>query len=162
MWTVPIWANPFTDDPSIIKSKEAFMVKSAYKASLPHVPTHSTPLVDWKKIWKLNTPQRIKMFLWRLGSNVLPTRENISHRLDIPDTSCVLYKKELESLHHLFKCNIVRSLWFVAYWGFKVEHSPTTSLESIINMVLNPPLASSQHLDQWAISLNIALTLEEI
>ena len=29
-------------------------------------------------------------------------------------------------------------------------------------MVLNPPLAPSQHHDQWAISLNIALTLEEI
>ena len=99
----------------ILESKGAFTVKSAYKASLTHVPTFSTSPVEWKKIWKLNAPQRIKMFLWRLGSNVLPTRENISHRLDILDTSCVLCKKEVESLHHLFfKCNIARALWFAA------------------------------------------------
>lgn len=146
-----------------LESKGAFTVKSAYKASLSHLPTHSTPLVDWKKIWKLNAPQRIKMFLWRLGNNVLPTRENISHRLDIPITSCVLCKKELESLHHIFfKCDIVRALWFAVCWGFKAEHCPTTSPESIINLVLNPSLPSSQLQDQWVISLNIALTLEEI
>lgn len=62
----------------ILESKRVFMVKSAYKASLPQVPTHSNPLVDWKKIWKLNASQRIKMFLLRLGSNVL-LPEKISH-----------------------------------------------------------------------------------
>ncbi|KAL0014289.1 hypothetical protein SO802_001358 [Lithocarpus litseifolius] len=129
----------------ILESKGVFTVKSAYKASLPQVPTHSTPLVDWKKIWKLNTLQRIKLFLWRLGSNVLPTKENILRWLDIPDTLYVLCKKELESLHHLFfKCNIARDLWFAACWGFKVEHSLTTSPEFFTNLVLNPPIASSQ------------------
>ena len=42
------------------------------------------------------------MFLRRIGVHVLPTKENLHHRLGIADTDCVLCKKSTETAQHLF------------------------------------------------------------
>lgn len=61
--------------------KRVFIVKSAY-----HCITNQyfpNPLSNpWKMIRNLNAPGHLKMFLWRIGVNVLPTRENLMKRFD--------------------------------------------------------------------------------
>ena len=79
-----------------------FNVKSAYhlatQSSFP--PTQFD--VSWKKLRKLNMPKRIKMLIWRIGSNALPTKDTLLHRMSINDPSCVLCGHEEKSIGHLF------------------------------------------------------------
>ena len=61
--------------------KRVFIVKSAY-----HYITNQyfpdPPSNPWKMIRNLNAPEHLKMFLWRIGVNVLPNRENLMKRFD--------------------------------------------------------------------------------
>ena len=74
----------------ILDSKGLFSVKSAYKELLPSNPSQAPSGVNWSKLWKLRGPERIKMFLWRIAANVLPTKENLMSRLGIHDPGCAL------------------------------------------------------------------------
>ena len=63
-----------------------FTVKSAY-----HVPVRMAkplggehPLAGqdrkmWTKLWMLNTPPKVRNFVWRACSDILPTRANLLH-----------------------------------------------------------------------------------
>lgn len=79
-----------------------FNVKSPYHlATQPSFPPTQCD-VGWKKLRKLNMPKRIKMLIWRIGSNALPTKDNLLHRMNIDDPSCVLCGPEEKSSGHLF------------------------------------------------------------
>ncbi|KAL0001790.1 hypothetical protein SO802_015571 [Lithocarpus litseifolius] len=57
--------------------KGNFTVKSAFQTLIDQ---HLLPInsdVDWKKIWKIKAPERVKMLIWRIGANILPTNENL-------------------------------------------------------------------------------------
>lgn len=65
--------------------KHEFAVKSAYQVALglrqKVDAEHSRAQVDgrrWKMIWKIKVPPKIKTFIWRACSNILPTRDNLS------------------------------------------------------------------------------------
>ena len=34
----------------------------------------------WRKLWMLNVPLKVRMFLWHACANVLPTKENLNRR----------------------------------------------------------------------------------
>ena len=73
------------------------------------------------------------MFLWRLGVNALPTRENLRSRLQIDDPNCVFWKEEVETPCHLFlACPASKSLWFAACWGLETEFLVSNQPEDII------------------------------
>ena len=71
------WAKEKTP----LDSKGCFSVKSAYYALNPLPPSIYPQNVCWRKLWKQKAPERIKVFLWRVGINTLPTRKNISSQL---------------------------------------------------------------------------------
>ena len=66
---------------------KTFSVKSAYQVALrlkqqSHVE-HSTAALDrpiGNKLWSLNVPPKVKTFIWRACSNILPTRDNLHRR----------------------------------------------------------------------------------
>ena len=64
-------------------SKGAFSVKSVYKANQD--PPCGSSTVQWQKIWKIKAHDRIKMLLWRIGSNALPSKNNLALRLGTSD-----------------------------------------------------------------------------
>jgi hypothetical protein len=43
---------------------------------------------EWKKLWKMEIPGKVKNFLWRLAHNSLPTRMNIKRKGVELDTLC--------------------------------------------------------------------------
>ena len=95
----------------ITDSKGLFSIKSAYNQMISNTPSQASFAVIWSKIWKIRGPERIKMFLWRVATNTLPTRENLMTRMDITEPWCVLYNQEVESASHLFfKCPAVKAL----------------------------------------------------
>lgn len=74
--------------------------KSLYRTIMQHANTQFSQ-TPWKKLWKLNAPKRIKMFLWRMGENML-------RRLEVTDFSCVLCGEEIEiTCYIFFKCTIL-------------------------------------------------------
>ncbi len=93
--------RPTTDKLIWVKSsKGVFSGKSAYLAN------QVTPLISnlsglWPKVWKIKIHERLKMFLWRLGSNALPTRKMMAQRTGNQDNLCHLCGEAEESDVHL-------------------------------------------------------------
>ena len=88
-------------------------VKAAYQliTQIPPSPP-SQAEVNWKKLWKLRLPERVKMFIWRIGSNSLPTRDNLLKRINIDDPSCLFCGFEVENCCHLFfGCPVAKAIW---------------------------------------------------
>ena len=128
-----------------------------------NLPAQALSDVSWSKIWKIRDPERLKMFLWRVAINALPTRDNLMCRMDISDPCWVLCNQEVESTIYLFsRCQVVKALWFVACWGFRLDEIYFSSTSNIIKVILNPPSTLYQSQDLWRVTLNMALTLEEI
>ncbi|KAL0001542.1 hypothetical protein SO802_015323 [Lithocarpus litseifolius] len=73
----------------------SFSVKSAYKVVIRMRDTiwveHSSARKDgtfWRRLWRLNVSPKVRMFLWRACSNILPTRENLNKRRVQVDPMC--------------------------------------------------------------------------
>lgn len=147
----------------ISESKGCFSVKSAYKELMLNLPVQAPSDVNWAKFWKIRVPERLKMFLWRVAVNALPTRENLMCRMDISEPCCVLCNHEVESAIHLFsRCQAAKAIWFAACWGFRLDVVQCSSTSDIIKVILDPPSALCQSQDLWRVTLNMAFTLEEI
>ncbi|XP_030923018.1 uncharacterized protein LOC115949893 [Quercus lobata] len=143
-------------------AKGVFTVKSAYH-SITNKYLPNPPSAPWKKIWNLNAPEHLKMFLWRIGVNVLPTRENLLKRFDVVDSSCVHCGADPESaIHVFFTCTVARALWHSACWGFRAYEAHIQSSEDIIKLVLEPLTSICPNSESWRVSLNMALTLDGI
>jgi hypothetical protein len=58
----------------------------------------------WKKPWKLNLNDRLRLFLWKIGWTILPTTSRINSILPLPNRQpeCPLCEIADDSLPHLF------------------------------------------------------------
>jgi hypothetical protein len=72
----------------------------------------------WKAIWKLNLNDRLRLFLWKIAWDILPTKEHLNQiRIPTMDYSCPLCKMAYNSLHHLFfECHFVHIVWRHSFW----------------------------------------------
>ena len=69
-------------------------------------------LNKWQHIWKLQLPGKVRMFLWRLTHNILPTLLNIKRKHIELDTRCPKCQRLDEDGGHLFlKCKKVKAIW---------------------------------------------------
>ena len=66
----------------------------------------------WERIWKLRIHNKIKVFAWRAGLNILPTLDNLCKRKIVADNTCELCKFDRESrIHALWECGVARDVW---------------------------------------------------
>ncbi|XP_024200290.1 uncharacterized protein LOC112203576 [Rosa chinensis] len=91
--------------------KGGFNVKSAYHIAQDRVlgenfgmPNPSAEL--WNRIWQAPVPGKVKICVWKVASNILPSRSRLSERgIDI-DTQCPFCDEEIKSpLHALRDCS---------------------------------------------------------
>ena len=75
----------------------SFSIKSAYSVALSilHSSTgnHLNAGTDgklWKIVWSLNVPPKVRTFLWRACSNILPTRKNLHLKRMQIDLICTI------------------------------------------------------------------------
>jgi hypothetical protein len=123
--TIPIQEG-FDDFPAWHPDpKGIFSVKSAYKLRLKLFdvaagqPTSSSVAnlttsasTNWQKIWSLNTPRKISMFLWRLGHNILPVKMNLKHRgLDLETLCPMCHRLDEDCGHSFLKCKFSKAVW---------------------------------------------------
>jgi ribonuclease HI len=66
----------------------------------------------WKECWNLNIPNAAKMFLWRAGHNLLPTKMNLMQRRVVKDSYCPICLREPETVEHaLWECLAAADVW---------------------------------------------------
>ena len=92
-----------------------------------------------------------------------------SHRRESPmkntaySPTCNLCNAEVESSIHLFlKCHFAKALWTITSWGIRIDTAPLTSGEDIIKLIINPPNAPILSNEQWTVTLDMALIIDEI
>jgi hypothetical protein len=94
--------------------------------SLPFYSGKKTSKIDYpllttflEKLWKLNLKDRLRLYLWKIAWNILPTTSRINSILPSPNRlpECSLCKIDDDSLHHLFfNCIIARFVWRHSFW----------------------------------------------
>lgn len=115
------------------------------------------------KLWKAKFPERLKMLVWRIGANAIPTKANLCVRLPNIDPTCTLCNATKETSTHIFlEFPCARALWASACWGFRFDATTFSSLEDFIKLIMKPPSSFVLAQEQWTVSLNMALVLDEI
>ena len=66
---------------------------------------------QWNAIWKLDLPEKIKIFMSMAVKNLLPTAENLWRRKIVPDPICQRCKRGVEtSIHAMVECKAARKI----------------------------------------------------
>ena len=75
--------------------------------------------IQWNKLWKLPVHEKLKMMLWRIGLDILPTNKNFVQRVGRGDPMCPLCLVEEESIPHLFSSALPLELCgLVKVWDY--------------------------------------------
>ena len=93
------------------------------------------------QVWKSRLHEKLKMHLWRIATNVLPTKDVISQFANV-EVGCPLCNLFDESPLHIFAlCPIAKSLWFHSQWGVRTDSLGLASIHDLINFLFSPPFA---------------------
>ena len=140
----------------MVDPKVKFSVKSAFK--LFQSPVVTDAVVNWSALWKLKIHDRLKMFIWRIASGILPTKQNLVQRLGFRDYKCPLCQTEDESLKHLFfKCSLSRAIWFGACEAIRSNLISPSTCQDFIKFICDPPLPTSTPLKGNMSSINTSI-----
>ncbi|KAL5794824.1 hypothetical protein ACOSP7_003418 [Xanthoceras sorbifolium] len=73
----------------------------------------------WLALWNLNIPPKIKIFIWRVCHNAIPSLCNLCSRKIVVDPCCSRCGDAPESsAHALFWCSSVRPIWeSTVFWA---------------------------------------------
>ncbi|EOY30823.1 Ribonuclease H-like superfamily protein [Theobroma cacao] len=73
----------------------------------------------WKRIWHLELPRKVILFLWKTLNGILPTRQALIYRSIISENNCPSCDNELETdFHCLCCCPLARAVSNFSKWGF--------------------------------------------
>lgn len=96
---------------------------------------------SWKRFWKLRLNDRLKLFLWKIAWDIVPSKSRLNFIFNIPssDLLCPLCKLEEDSLSHLFfRYIFARVAWRVSFWPLNSLAWSQLSLASWIKGIINP------------------------
>jgi hypothetical protein len=120
-----------------------FSSSSAYLSIINSNNLQVVPLNSgstWKSIWKLNLNDRLRLFLWKMAWNILPTKTRLS--AIFPSTSldiCPLCKSGEDSLQHLFfNCIFARVIWRNSFWPLDSTALNFSDMMDWIKLIINP------------------------
>ena len=105
--------------------KGIFSVKSAYRVTMDSearkmrrgLQTSSnsfanTRVFNWKKIWSIPLPNKIRLFIWRMAHHSLPLRMKLIRRgMDVSPKCPICYRIDEDGGHCFFKCKKVKEIW---------------------------------------------------
>ncbi|KAH9779368.1 reverse transcriptase domain-containing protein [Citrus sinensis] len=98
-------------------SKGLYTVRSCYRL----LNYMLSPLSNsgWRKLWQLPIPAKVKNFLWRAMSNVLPTADNLLQRRVEAQVSYPICHSSSESVFHvLVTCHFAKACWISSMIGY--------------------------------------------
>ena len=66
----------------------------------------------WRKLWSLNVPPKVWMFVWRACLNILSTQDNLHCRKININPRCEICCQHLESTAYLlWECPLAQNVW---------------------------------------------------
>ena len=65
----------------------------------------------WKALWRVKAPNKMKIVLWRLAHDCLPSGEQLLHRQIPTRTDCCFYGRSESVEHALLFCPHARAVW---------------------------------------------------
>lgn len=66
----------------------------------------------WSSIWDLEVLGVVKVFLWKVGNNLLTTKKNLFHRKIVEDPNHPICLREVETMMHaLWRCRAANDIW---------------------------------------------------
>ena len=66
---------------------------------------------SWKQLWNVQVPAKIRMFLWRLARQSLPTEDLQAHRNMSTTSSCGFCGSQDSWRHSILECSVARCVW---------------------------------------------------
>jgi hypothetical protein len=69
---------------------------------------------SWQRLWRAQVPSKLRVFLWRLAQQSLPTGNVRCHRHMSPTSSCSVCGEEDSWRHSLINCAMARTVWALA------------------------------------------------
>lgn len=90
---------------SLTASKN-FSVKSLYNKL-----TERNALDIARGLWKAGLPLKIKIFMWQMFRNRLPTSDNVAKRNGPADGSCAMCGVGEDANHVFFRCHLAKFAW---------------------------------------------------
>ncbi|GJW86135.1 RNA-directed DNA polymerase, eukaryota [Tanacetum coccineum] len=87
------------------------------------------PNIGEETRWVKCVPIKINVLAWKIKTDALPTRFNISRRgIDIQDMSCPICDNAIESTDHLFfRCGLVRDIANKVLSWWNLDHANLNS-----------------------------------
>uniref|UniRef100_A0A803QHU6 Reverse transcriptase domain-containing protein n=1 Tax=Cannabis sativa TaxID=3483 RepID=A0A803QHU6_CANSA len=69
----------------------------------------------WKYFWNLNLPPKIRIFVWKVLHNILPTAAALFKKKVLTSAECSLCASNWESIGHaLFGCKHAKAIWKIS------------------------------------------------
>ena len=65
----------------------------------------------WSAIWQLKVPSKIRLFLWRLARQSIPTGDVLHRRHMTQQAACLICGAEDSWKHSLLECNMAKCVW---------------------------------------------------
>lgn len=104
-----------------VPNNGAYSVKDAYNMLVPCENASKF----WSKIWGLRIPIKVKMLLWKVAHDIVPTKKLLLSQLKKGDGICEGCESCLESTSHLFwECSMVKSVWSSIFDWWNINFDP--------------------------------------
>ncbi|KAK9988426.1 hypothetical protein SO802_028665 [Lithocarpus litseifolius] len=133
-----------------------FSVKTAYQVALrlhhPQTGKHSQARLDqkmWKRIWSINVPPKVRTFIWRACSNILPTKTNLFQRKMRVNPTCSMCGQHVETTEHiLWECPLARNVWALVRGRIQKTSSLVSSFFLLTRQMMER--LSGKEFELWA------------
>ena len=71
---------------------------------------------SWGDLWRLEVPNKLKLFIWQCCNHSLEVRCNLIKRRMQMDSKCVMCGEAEEMKHHLFfQCPFSQVFWYCCF-----------------------------------------------
>ena len=106
-----IWSDSvigvFTVKSAYFKAREALgKIQNSYASRSP----------IWKIVWSARVSPKVRLFMWRLINNIIPSNGNLKGRgLQVEDVCSVCGESGESFVHLFFGCRVSMSVWNISY-----------------------------------------------
>ncbi|XP_074283776.1 uncharacterized protein LOC141608313 [Silene latifolia] len=77
---------------------------------------------QWDLLWKIPCQPHIKIFLWKMAHQILPTSDVLIRRGLVINPACCFCHLNSESMGHLFRdCEVTKRVWFASHLGLRTD-----------------------------------------
>ena len=121
-----------------------FTIRSAYKmlANSDLVNNASSSNLNpqkqfWRGLWKLQVPNKVKVFAWRACNRALPTMDNLTRQHIVNLNLCPVCKTVAKDpLHMVLHYPKVEQVWREHGWFSQAISSPPSDFTSLLSRFL--------------------------